>query len=140
MIITIAITIVICLILALGALAVFFWNKWKKEQDNYREMLRIANTTAEALQKSKEETDFHIQLGMKTLSVEIKRRIKVEKERDALQDFKSSVLCPHNDHIWIDGVCKRCGRAQSLPELFGITDYGVRGDPGPRGVEESKDV
>lgn len=37
---------------------------------------------------------------------------KLRDERDALQDFKSSKLCPHNDHIWIDGVCKRCGRIQ----------------------------
>lgn len=26
------------------------------------------------------------------------------------QDRLSAVLCPRNDHVWIDGRCKRCGR------------------------------
>lgn len=60
---------------------------------------------------------------------------KLAAERDALQDFKSSKLCPRNDHIWIDGRCKRCGRESPLPDLYVITDYGASGDPGPRGVE-----
>lgn len=29
-----------------------------------------------------------------------------------MQDELSALLCPRNDHIWIDGVCKRCGRPQ----------------------------
>lgn len=35
---------------------------------------------------------------------------KLATERDALQDFKSSKICPHNDHVWKDGVCTKCGR------------------------------
>lgn len=61
---------------------------------------------------------------------------KLAAERDALQDFKSSKLCPHNDHIWVNGKCKRCGRVSPLPDLYVITDYGASGDPGPRGVED----
>ena len=28
----------------------------------------------------------------------------------ALQDKLSAILCPHNDHVWVDGVCVKCGR------------------------------
>ena len=27
-----------------------------------------------------------------------------------LQDKLSAVLCPRNDHVWVDGVCVKCGR------------------------------
>ena len=30
----------------------------------------------------------------------------------ALQDRLSALLCPHNDHVWKDGVCVKCGRVQ----------------------------
>ena len=33
---------------------------------------------------------------------------KIEKQQDKL----SSILCPHNDHIWIGGKCSKCGRAK----------------------------
>lgn len=117
MIITIAIIIIICLILSMGALALFFWNKWKKEQDNYHAMRQIANTNAKALQRSEEKLEFTKRFDQHVWSIEFNKRLDAEKERDALQDFKSSKLCPHNDHIWVDGVCKRCGRAQPLPDL-----------------------
>jgi hypothetical protein len=34
----------------------------------------------------------------------------VKQDRNALQDRLSSLLCPHNDHVWRDGVCVKCGR------------------------------
>lgn len=33
-------------------------------------------------------------------------------ERDELQNKLSALLCPHNDHVWKDGVCVKCGRMQ----------------------------
>ena len=27
-----------------------------------------------------------------------------------LQDKLSAILCPRNDHVWVDGVCVKCGR------------------------------
>ena len=33
-------------------------------------------------------------------------------ERNALQDRLSALLCPHNDHVWKDGVCAKCGRVK----------------------------
>ena len=31
---------------------------------------------------------------------------------DVLQDRLSSLLCPHNDHVWKDGCCVKCGRVK----------------------------
>ena len=36
----------------------------------------------------------------------------VKQERDALQDKLSALLCPHNDHVWKDGCCVKCGRVK----------------------------
>lgn len=30
----------------------------------------------------------------------------------ALQDKLSEIICPHNDHVWVDGCCVKCGRVQ----------------------------
>ena len=30
----------------------------------------------------------------------------------ALQDKLSALLCPHNDHVWVDGCCVKCGRVK----------------------------
>lgn len=30
-----------------------------------------------------------------------------------LQDRLSEALCPHNDHVWKDGVCVKCGRVKN---------------------------
>jgi len=27
-----------------------------------------------------------------------------------LQDKLSAILCPRNDHVWVDGICTKCGR------------------------------
>ena len=29
-----------------------------------------------------------------------------------LQDKLSTILCPHNNHVWVDGVCVKCGRVK----------------------------
>ena len=33
---------------------------------------------------------------------------KIEKQQDKL----SSALCPMNNHIWVNGVCVKCGRVK----------------------------
>lgn len=35
---------------------------------------------------------------------------KVTEERNELQDRVSTLVCPHNDHVWLEGRCKKCGR------------------------------
>lgn len=133
---------------------------WRAEHSNYMAALQIGKTNAEYAQRLQTELE-HAALREKcqaqsvlwyadqlkywkqanddkTRSIQFchAEYAKLRDERDALQDFKSSKLCPHNDHIWIDGRCKRCGRESPLPDLYVITDYGASGDPGPRGVED----
>lgn len=33
-------------------------------------------------------------------------------EKGKTQDKLSALLCPHNDHVWKDGRCVKCGRSQ----------------------------
>lgn len=93
-----------------GSTAAFFvmWSKmeeWKQkakdEQDNYRAALRLANTNAESAQEMAQGIE-GLQMGVRYLA----------EQNEALQEFKSSTLCPRNDHIWEYGVCKRCGKVQ----------------------------
>ena len=44
------------------------------------------------------------------LNAEVEYVDKVIDEKTVLQDGLSALLCPRNDHIWEDGVCRRCGR------------------------------
>ena len=33
-------------------------------------------------------------------------------EHTALQDKLPAAVCPRNDHIWVNGFCKKCGRPE----------------------------
>lgn len=128
--------------------AAFFvmWSKmeeWKQKakdaQADSLASLCIGNTNAEYAQRLEQElVQYKLREKCQAESVlwYSKECEKLAAERDALQDYKSSTLCPRNDHIWIGGRCKRCGRESPLPDLYVITDYGASGDPGPRGVED----
>lgn len=106
-------------------LAAFFvmWAKYeeeklktKAERENYQAALKIGNASAGYAQMLEDILDFTEEFDLRVLATEIRRRAEVEKERDALQDFKSEILCPTNGHIWIDGVCRKCGRAKQIEE------------------------
>lgn len=116
-------------------------DEWKEraadEHENHVAALRIGNANAEYAQRLEKELerskarDCQGHIDFLNFCVDT-----LEKKNAALQDRLSALRCPRNDHIWVGGVCKRCGRAQPLPELFGIIDYGASGDPGTRGMEE----
>lgn len=38
--------------------------------------------------------------------------VKARREIARKQDRLSDLLCPTNNHIWVDGVCVKCGRTQ----------------------------
>ena len=40
----------------------------------------------------------------------------LEKKNAALQDRLSALLCPHNDHVWKNGVCVKCGRVKDAAD------------------------
>lgn len=37
---------------------------------------------------------------------------KSRREIAEKQDKLSAILCPRNDHVWVDGVCVKCGRVK----------------------------
>lgn len=80
-------------------------DEWKEkaaeEHADYIAALRIANTNAEAAQAIEQESE-GLKLGIQYLT----------EQNDALQDFKSSVLCPTSNHVWSGAICTKCGRVK----------------------------
>lgn len=116
------IMIAVLALLCIGSLAAFFvaWAKadeWKKtaadEHANYIAALQIGKTNAEYAQRLEDEkersTDYS---GLYAKQKEVWRceLDRLWKERNAMQDKLSALLCPHNDHVWKDGICTKCGR------------------------------
>ena len=109
-------------IICIGALAAAFvlWakideqkQKTKDEHDNYIAALQIGKTNAEYAQRLEKELeqskarDCQGHIDFLNFCVDT-----LEKKNAVLQDRLSSLLCPHNDHVWKDGVCAKCGRVQ----------------------------
>ena len=95
-------------IICIGALAAVFvlWAKIDEQKQNtadehanYLAALNLHNAAAERACALDEKYAV-----LKTVLHE------TNQERIELQDFKSKTLCPHNDHVWKDGVCVKCGR------------------------------
>lgn len=40
------------------------------------------------------------------------KSLRLWLENIDLQDRLSAAVCPRNDHIWVNGVCKKCGRVK----------------------------
>lgn len=97
--------LIIALIVALAAAFVFasMWLEEKKkaqaEHDCYLAALRIGNLNAYTAQDREEKRDLLANY------VEY-----LEEKCNSLQDFKSSVVCPTNNHVWSGLTCVKCGR------------------------------
>ena len=109
------IMIAVLALLCIGSLAAFFvaWAKadeWKKtaaeEHECYLAALSLHNTTAEAAQRVSDYLDIKTHLAEQDLEY----ALRVSMENIELQDRLSALLCPHNDHVWKDGCCVKCGR------------------------------
>ena len=87
-------------------------DEWKDraaaEHANHVEAMRIGNTNAEYAQRLENE----IAKLDSCLNTEIEYADGLIDENRAMQDHLSALLCPRNDHIWENDVCKRCGRTQ----------------------------
>ena len=101
----------------IGSLAAFFvaWAKadeLKKaaadEHANYMAALNLHNATAEAAQSVSDYLDIKTHLAERDLEY----ALRVSMENIKLQDRLSALLCPHNDHVWKDGRCAKCGRVK----------------------------
>ena len=111
-------------IICIGALAAVFvlWakideqkQKTADEHANYLAALQIGKTNAEyaqRLENEKERSTDYSGLYAKQTEAWRDELDRLWKERNAMQDRLSSLLCPRNDHVWKDGRCVKCGRVQ----------------------------
>ena len=120
------IMIAVLALLCIGSLAAAFvlWakldeqkQKTKDEHDNYCVALRIGNSNAKMLGESQERERCSAQAVL-WYSEKLKA---LKEDRNALQDKLSSLLCPHNDHVWEvsdayrgEYRCKKCGRVEDV--------------------------
>lgn len=96
------------------------------EHANYLAALRLHNDAAEELGqcKARERCSAKSVLWYANeitklyacLDAEVEYADNVIDEKRKLQDRLSAILCPRRNHIWIDGVCKRCGRAKDATD------------------------
>ena len=111
------IMIAVLALLCIGSLAAAFvlWakldeqkQKTKDEHANYLAALNLHNATAEAAQSVSDYLDIKTHLAERDLEY----ALRVSMENIKLQDRLSALLCPHNDHVWKDGRCVKCGRVK----------------------------
>ena len=118
------IMIAVLALLCIGSLAAVFilWSKLdeqkqktKDEHECYLVVLKLHNTTAEAAQQLEAEKgalNAEIARLNQCLDTEFEfSDEQIDKNRE-MQDRLSALLCPHNDHVWVDGRCVKCGRVQ----------------------------
>ena len=111
------IMIAVLALLCIGSLAAAFvlWakldeqkQKTKDEHANYIAALQIGKTNAEYAQRFEKERDIIFDKLNELSALNIGLHIDNAK----LQDRLSALLCPHNDHVWKDGRCVKCGRVK----------------------------
>ena len=85
------------------------------EHANYIAALQIGKTNAEyaqRLENEKERSTDYSGLYAKQTEAWRDELDRLWKERNAMQDRLSAILCPRNDHVWKDGRCTKCGRTK----------------------------
>ena len=111
-------------IICIGALAAVFvlWakvdelkQKTADEHANYIAALQIGKTNAEyaqRLENEKERSTDYSGLYAKQTEAWRDELDRLWKERNAMQDKLSALLCPTANHVWKDGRCVKCGRVK----------------------------
>ena len=93
-----------------GCAAAFLVTLAKLQEEKERRWDEISR--AVGLEKIVEEYVEEKERYENNMSYADKTLVRLTNQNGALQDRLSSLLCPWNDHIWVGGVCKRCGRVQ----------------------------
>ena len=86
-------------LLSIGSLAAVFvlWAKVQEEREKrWQETSIMLSNEKELNEKIQKQNEY---AGI------------LVKEYSRLQSKLSAVLCPTNNHVWKDGVCTKCGRA-----------------------------
>ena len=89
--------------------------KWQEEREKRWDEISRAVGLENELERSKARekcTAKSVQwYADQLIDCERKRRYENRRNR-AMQDRLSAYLCPHNDHVWKDGRCVKCGRVK----------------------------
>lgn len=104
--------IMVALILALAALAVYLWRLYRREYN--RRWGEISNAFSEEKHLREVINDqvkdvLHYQ---DLYHQEMVQRFCLAAENAKLTDKLSALYCPTNNHVWKDGKCIKCGRRQ----------------------------
>lgn len=79
------------------------------EHENYLSAKQLHNTVCGLLERSEDQQKCSADAVMWYAEM----LMDTKRERDALQDRLSALLCPHNNHIWKDGRCVKCGKVET---------------------------
>lgn len=82
--------------------------KTADEHANYIAALNIGNVNAERAQLLEQHCIDLNEIACK----QFEHGVFLYEKNGVLQDRLSALLCNHNDHVWKDGVCVKCGRTQ----------------------------
>lgn len=101
------------------AAALIFAAKWQKAKQDVHDERSIWLSEVKQLERDKQillegskkdmETIRNLEQSLRTTA---SVAANATAGNHALQDKLSAILCPRNDHVWQDGVCKKCGRMQ----------------------------
>ena len=99
------------------ALSAFFvmWAKWEEEKVKTREERdrRWDNISrAAGLENEIEQLKKKCETINDIARFQFERGVNLYEKNAKMQDRLSALLCPHNDHVWKDGICTKCGRSE----------------------------
>jgi seryl-tRNA synthetase len=86
----------------------------KEERDRRWDEISRALSIEKELERAKAEFDEvnekRDEAWRRLLSATVDERNDLKARLPVLQDKLSALLCPMNDHVWVDGICTKCGR------------------------------
>ena len=104
------IMIAVLALLCIGSLAAFF-AAWAKLDEQKKLTQEERNRRWDEISRA---TGLENELEQMKLTA-TKYKVWFEECRNgnrALQDKLSAILCPANNHVWVDGCCVKCGMVQ----------------------------
>lgn len=99
-------------LVAIGSLAAVFilWAKLdeqKKLTQEEREKRWYEISRADSIEKEKDAEIYELESEIRNLEWD---NDCLQMQCDRQQDKLSALLCPTNNHVWVDGICTKCGR------------------------------
>ena len=110
-------TVLVLALVASLALAITFAAKWQEARQDIRDERSVWLTEVKALEHDKgiliegSKKDAEAMLWYADHLSQARRDFRAMQDNNKiLQERLSAIICPRNDHVWVDGVCVKCGR------------------------------